>query len=198
MYCTCKSHYRRNADDSLRALERAYTTNPSYKNLQQWITAALRVKKIPVQLLVTATQQLETMAKTRVYDQMRQDPTFKVIQPRNNHSLYDSEIATVHVHYHDFGLSQYRPVEFNTRPGSSFHLSGCASCRLPSWEQPCVWCGYYPMGSLDRARVRNRDAEDLASLKQRFLSLLSRFPSFYHFYARSTLPPQRNDDELLY
>lgn len=29
---------------------------------------------------------------------------------------------------------------------SPFHLNIC-HCGLPSWQQPCHWCGFYPMGA---------------------------------------------------
>lgn len=87
----------------------------------------------------------------------------------------------------------YLRMESPPSADSSFHLSPCFRCALPSWQQPCPWCGFYPMHHSDYVKQ--------PLTREHFLRRLARYPSFFHFYAehgaRNRIPEWRPIAELI-
>lgn len=87
----------------------------------------------------------------------------------------------------------YLRMESPPSADSSFHLSPCFRCALPSWQQPCPWCGFYPMHHSDYVKQ--------PLTREHFLRRLARYPSFFHFYAehgaRNRVPEWRPIAELI-
>ena len=59
-----------------------------------------------------------------------------------------------------------------------FHLSPCGGCGMPTWQQPCPVCGYYPMGNVSEEQERCRPYQD----KGRWLRLVKRHGSIAAWY----------------
>jgi len=138
----------------------------------------MRAGQVLVELMVPAIQRLETQAKNNIFDQLRQDPTYRK-DTRNRWDPSESVEVSHLSSWQPTGPARYTRVRFGPA-GSSFHLSPCGRCSLPSWQQPCPWCGFYPMSHSDYQK-HPQTREDFL---RRLQGSTGQARSFFYFYAQ--------------
>jgi hypothetical protein len=185
MYCHC---HRNNPDKDIRQARRDFLAQPdSYEALERWVAASMRAGQVPVELLVPVIKKLETQAQDTIYDQLRQDPTYQKKVPTSQYPWEQYESIEVrHPSQWHPGSDQYSRVSFGPRGESHFHLSPCGKCTLPSWQQPCPWCGFYPMGEHNWQKQPQTREDFLRRLQGSTGLARLRYPSFFYFYAQET------------
>jgi len=178
---SCSPHgLRRNPDDKIRQLYKEWLTTGDSMDYQAYESASLRAGVVPLTGIINAIKQLETQAKDQVIAELQANPSYR--PPAANQSRWDQSAPgsvmvtyTRRYHYPQFPTSTRVTLP---RRGSSFHLEPCGQCHCPSWQQPCPYCGWYPMG---RESIHNREpAWDCEQCVRRIGKR-----NFYEFYAHS-------------
>lgn len=179
MYCHC---YRHNPDSDIRQARRDFQAQGSYEALDRWAAATMRAGYIPVELMIPVIRKLEAQAQDIVYEQLRQDPTYQK-KPAQFVGRWEHSVEVSHPSQWNHQPRRTR-VTFDSHGESHFHLSPCGRCNLPSWQQPCPWCGFYPMGRADYAKQPQTREDFLRTLQGSTGLAKLRYPSFFYFYAQ--------------